>query len=64
MLHAVLPSRDWNLPEAHLLHSSAPPLAATVPGEQGVWAMEPVAHDEPAGHAVQSEAACKPAELE
>ena len=52
------------MPEAHLAHTSAPPLAATVPGAHGVWAVEPVAHDEPAGHAVQSEASCKLVELE
>ena len=30
-----------------------PLLAATVPGAHGVGVVEPVAHDEPAGHEVQ-----------
>ena len=52
--HAVAPLAPWNEPAAHAAHTLCPPLAAIVPGSHGVWLVAPVAHAEPAGHAVQS----------
>ena len=32
------------------MHSDAPSLVLIVPGAHRAWSVEPVAHDEPAGH--------------
>ena len=52
--HAVLPLSGVNLPGEHWLHVAWPAEALNRPGKHGACAVEPVAHAEPAGHAVQS----------
>ena len=46
------------------MHSAWPGLSLMVPGAHAVGAVEPVAHAEPAGHAVQSLASSSPGRLE
>lgn len=55
-LHAVDPAASWYSPAEHIVHSDWPVLTANVPGVHGACAVEPVAHDEPAGHTVHSAA--------
>ena len=50
--HAVALLDDWNVPPAHGSHSDCPVVAVKLPGAHGVGSIEPVEHDEPAGHAV------------
>ena len=64
VLHAVEPEASWKLPAAHCVPPAWPITAVNVPGAHSTGAVEPVAHDEPAGHVVQSEAAASPALLE
>ena len=49
-----------NVPAGQSVHICWPELAANEPGRHGAWLVAPTAHDEPAGHAVQSSARCKP----
>jgi len=49
----TLPARSWYLPATQVTQMAALDALAIVPGAQGVGAVEPVAHDDPAGHAVQ-----------
>ena len=52
------------VPAAHGVHSDWPVAAVNVPGEHGVFVVDPVAQDEPAGHAVHSDADPSPVLLE
>ena len=63
-MHAVDPDASWNSPEVHGLQVDRRRIAVNVPGEHGELVREPVAHDEPGGQAVQSEAAASPVLLE
>ena len=62
--HAVDPLETWKLPAVHAVHSDWRVIAVNEPGTHGEWVVEPVAHEEPAGHAVQSGAAARPVLLE
>ena len=59
MSHAVLPAACWNLPAVQSVHSDCPVASAYVPGAQSECAIEPVAHEEPAGHGVHPLDACR-----
>ena len=61
--HRVLPLSSWNLPAAHLSHVLCPLLLWKVPALQGVWAVEPVEQNEPAGHTEQLESSGSCGEL-
>ena len=63
--HAVCDSWSWNVPATHAGHGNAsrPATAENDPVAQGVAATEPSPHVVPAGHNLQSVAACKPDEL-
>ena len=56
VLHPVEPDASWNLPAGHAGHSDWPVVAVKVPGEHGVFDVEPVLQLEPAGHVVHSPA--------
>ena len=55
-LHAVLPVSDVNVPGWHCWHVGCCGVALKSPGRHGAGAVEPVAHDEPAGQDVHSDA--------
>ena len=59
VLHSVEPLASWKLPAVHAGHSDWPVMAVMVPGEHGVFDVDPVLQLEPAGHAVQSSALCR-----
>ena len=63
-MHAVEPDASWNSPAVHAVHVDWRRIAVNVPGEHGELVREPVAHDEPSGQSVQSDAAASPALLE
>ena len=50
--HAIAPLSFMKVPAPQSAHSFCPVAGCTVPGEHGLWASEPVEHDEPAGHEV------------
>ena len=52
------------MPPTQLVHELAPDAGLIVPGAHGVGAVEPVAQDDPASHAVHSEASVRPWVLE
>ena len=52
VLHTVEPLASWKLPAVHAGHSDWPVMAVKVPGEHGVFDVEPVLQLEPAGQAV------------
>ena len=55
-LHPVEPLASWKLPAVQAAHSDWPVIAVKVPGEHGVFDVEPVLQLEPAGQAVHSPA--------
>ena len=56
VLHPVEPLASWKLPAVHAGHSDWPVMAVKVPGEHGVFDVEPVLQLEPAGQAMHSPA--------
>ena len=64
MVHTLAPSSPWYVPGAHLVHASRRESLLNVPGEHNVCAIEPGAHAEPAGQAVQLSACVRLAALE
>ena len=62
-MHAVAPVLDWYVPAAHAAQTPCPPLDVIVPAVHALADVLPVAQAEPAGQAVQSEAAAAPIEL-
>jgi hypothetical protein len=62
--HSVLLDTDVYLPGAHRSHVDFPLLDAYEPGRHAVGVTEPVAHEDPAGQSVQSEARVRFAVLE
>ena len=63
-LHADWPAASWYCPLPQSAHATCPVEDEKVPAPQYVGAVEPVAHAEPAGHAVQSLEEDRPAEFE
>ena len=57
---AVSPVPPWKRPAVHGVHSAALPLSLYEPAAHGVCAVEPVAHEEPAGQTWQSDCAVLP----
>ena len=57
--HADMPDAPCHSPAEHCAHADAPSLALNVPAAQAVAAVEPVAHADPAGQAVQSAASSR-----
>ena len=60
----MLPWRSWYVPGSQLRHVEWAVVLVMVPGAHGVGFAEPVAHAEPAGHAVQLSAWERPVWLE
>ena len=56
VLHAVDPEAAWKLPAVQVVHSDWPVITVNVPGEHGVFDVEPMLQLEPAGHAVHRSA--------
>ena len=64
VLHAVEPGASWKRPAVHCSHTAWPATGVNVPGAHRAWAVEPGAHEEPVGQAVQSEALPSPTSFE
>ena len=64
LMHLVALGDDWYVPPAQRSHALAPCAEATVPGEQGVGATDPLAHALPGGDSEHCAASDKPVALE
>ena len=63
-LQLIEPDASWNSPAGHAVHCDCVGSGVNVPGEHGVFVVEPVLQLEPGGQSVQSGAAARPVLLE